>query len=232
MFAISWSFAFLPAMRVAGSPPGTTMKIRKTMKLTAIRTAIAPMRRRTTKANISGLSGRIAELLGCECQARQGRRECSGYSARTRLRTLPGAAQSRARGRRMRPERPLMLDPHLRPRVERVPQAVAEDVQRDDGDHDCDSRSDRQPRRRDDPVLPLRDQLAPGGVRVLDPRTEERQRRLEQDVVRDDEREEDECRGRDVREDLAEHDPQRPGALRGGGLHEFLLPQREDLTAQ
>ena len=28
--------AFLPAMRCAGSPPGTTMKITKTMKVTAM----------------------------------------------------------------------------------------------------------------------------------------------------------------------------------------------------
>jgi hypothetical protein len=39
-----------PAIRIAGSPPGTTMKIRKTKKLTTTSTRIIPMKRLTTKA--------------------------------------------------------------------------------------------------------------------------------------------------------------------------------------
>ena len=60
---------------------------------------------------------------------------------------------------------------------------------------------------------------------------EERERRLEQDRVRDEQREEDEHRRGDVRHDLAEHDPQRAHALGAGGLDELLLAQRQHLAA-
>ena len=45
MFMMFCGVAFLPAMRCAGSPPGTTMKIRKTTKLTAMHTRIMPIMR-------------------------------------------------------------------------------------------------------------------------------------------------------------------------------------------
>ena len=48
--------AFLPAMRCAGSPPGTTMKITKTMNVTAMHTRIAPIVRLTR--NVATLSAR------------------------------------------------------------------------------------------------------------------------------------------------------------------------------
>ena len=83
-------------MRCAGSPPGTTMKIRKTMNVTAMHTRTAPI------------------------DASDEERE------------------------------PSVLDPHLRARVERVAQAVAEDVERQHGQHDRDARRERQPRPRDD----------------------------------------------------------------------------------
>src|SRR5215218_11441474 len=103
MFSMFWSLAVRPAMRTAGSPPGTTMKIRNTTKLTTRSTSAMPISRLATNVAISG-----------------------------------------------RP--PSMLDPHLRARVERVAEAVAEDVQRQDREHDRQPGRERQPRRRRDPL--------------------------------------------------------------------------------
>src|SRR3954454_23366283 len=103
MFAMSASFAFLPAMRVAGSPPGTTMKITKTMNVTAKQTRIAPMMRRTK--NVSTL----------------------------------------------------VLHLHLRARVERVAEPVAEDVQREHGQNDRNAGREREPRPRHNQLLPIGD---------------------------------------------------------------------------
>src|SRR5205823_13197302 len=50
---------------------------------------------------------------------------------------------------------------------------------------------------------------------------------LEHDVVGDDQSEEDEHRADDVREDLREHDPDRPGAAGDGRLDELLLRSEE-----
>src|SRR6266571_6417197 len=102
MFSMFCCVAVRPAIRCAGSPPGMTTKIRKTMKLTAISTSTMPRRRRIRKANT------------------------------------------------------LVLDPDLRARIERVTEAVAEDVQGEHGEHDRDTGRDGQPRGRLDPVLPLR----------------------------------------------------------------------------
>jgi len=54
MFCTFSAVGFLPAMREAGSPPGTRMKMMKTSTLTAKRTAIIPMMRRMMNASISG----------------------------------------------------------------------------------------------------------------------------------------------------------------------------------
>src|SRR6266540_4981387 len=51
MFAMFWSFAVRPAIRTAGSPPGTTMKIRKTTKLTTTRTRAIPISRLARKVS-------------------------------------------------------------------------------------------------------------------------------------------------------------------------------------
>ena len=48
-----------------------------------------------------------------------------------------------------------MLDLHFGARVERVTQTVAEDVQRQHGEHDRDARCEREPWARDDQVLPI-----------------------------------------------------------------------------
>src|SRR5215212_3381342 len=183
MFAMFWSFAVRPAMRTAGSPPGTTMKIRNTKKLTTSSTSAIPISRRATKVAI-------------------------------------------------RSSLPSVLDPHLRAWVERVAEAVAEDVEREDGEHDREAGRERQPRRRGDPLLPRRDQRPPRRVRRLHAGAEERESGLGEDVVRDDQREEHEHARRDVREDLGEHDPRCARALSDRGLYELLLAQREDLAAK
>src|SRR5947208_16425892 len=140
MLTMFCAVAFLPAMRCAGSPPGTTMKITKTMNVTARQTRIAPMMRRTK--NVSTL---VLHLDLCAW-------------------------------------------------VERIAEPVAEDVQREDGQQDRDAGSEREPRPRHDQLLPVGDQRAPRRRRRLHACAEERQRGLEHDVVRDDQREEDEHR--------------------------------------
>ena len=77
-----------------------------------------------------------------------------------------------------------------------------------------------------------RDHRPPGGVRRLDPGAEERERRLEQHVVGDVEGEEDDDRRPQVRQQLAEHHPQRAGALGDRRLDELFLAQRKHLAAQ
>src|SRR5437667_248442 len=107
---------FFPAIRDAGSPPGTMMKTRKTRKLTAKSTATIPSSRRTRNAPTSG---------------------------------SPRAVAWRA----VRGEPPSVFHPHLGTRVERVAQPVAEDVEREHREHDCDPGHERQPRRRHDSLL-------------------------------------------------------------------------------
>ena len=104
----------------------------------------------------------------------------------------------------------LVLDPHLRARVEGVAQAVAEEVQREHRQHDRDPGDEREPRSRLDLVLAARDHVAPRRVRGPHARAEEREAGLGEDVGRDDQREEDEHRGGDVRE-------QRPRTSRAAG---------------
>src|SRR5437870_8020021 len=183
MFA--WS-GFLPAIRSAGSPPGSRMKITKTRKLIANRTATIPISRRMMNVAISAPSSN-ADVL------------------------LDGA---------------LVLDPDLGPGVEGVTQAVAEDVQREHGEHDRDSGDEREPRGARDLILAARDQVPPRRVGQAHARAEEREPGLGEDVVRDDQREEDEDRRGDVREQVGEHDPQRARTLADGGLDELHLEQR------
>ena len=69
------------------------------------------------------------------------------------------------------------------------------------------------------------------GVPPPTPTPEERQRRLEQDVGRDEQRGVDDQRREQVGEDLAHDDPAVRRAERARRLHELLLAQREDLAA-
>ena len=125
-----------------------------------------------------------------------------------------------------------MLHTHLRARVEGVADAVAEDVERQHGQHEHQAGHDRLVRRGDDRLDAVADHRPPGRLRGPHAGAEERQRRLEQDRVGDHQREEDDDRRRQVGQDLGEHDPDRPDALRPRRLDELLLAQREHLPAQ
>ena len=72
---------------------------------------------------------------------------------------------------------------------------------------------------------------APRGRAALDAHAEERQRRLEQDVGRDQQGGVDDQRREEVRQDLAHDDPPVRGAQRAGRLDELLLAQGQDLAA-
>src|SRR5579862_3766701 len=112
-------------------------------------------------------------------------------------------------------------------RVEGGAQAVADEVDREHDDHDHQAREHREP-----PLLRIRlrvgDELAERRRRRLDAEAEERQGGLYEDRRRDRERPVDDDRTERVREDVAEHDPDVPGA---GGLRRLdvlLLAQREE----
>src|SRR5436305_12915842 len=73
-------------------------------------------------------------------------------------------------------------------RVQRVEQAVTEEVEGEDGDEDRQARNDHVQRVELVVVHGVREQLAPGGGGRGYADAEERQRRLEQDVGGDDQR--------------------------------------------
>src|SRR3954453_17250830 len=77
--------------------------------------------------------------------------------------------------------RPLALDAELRPRVERVADAVAEHVERQHRQHDHDPRRDPPPRPAVEEVLAVVDDRAPARLGRLHPDRQERQRRLGED---------------------------------------------------
>ena len=76
-----------------------------------------------------------------------------------------------------------------------------------------------------------RDHRAPGRVRRLHAGAEVAERRLEEDRVGEDQRDEDDDRGGQVGQDLAEHDPQVAHALLAGGVDELALAQGQHLGA-
>src|SRR5262249_19500707 len=116
-------------------------------------------------------------------------------------------------------------------RVECVAYAVAQEVE---SEH---RQEQRDPWEREEPPGGVEDRrrlgehLAPARLRRADADTEIRQRRLEQNVLRDHERRVDDDRSDEVREDLAEEDCPVPGATRPRRFHELLLPDREHLPA-
>src|SRR2546429_98812 len=105
---------------------------------------------------------------------------------------------------------PLVLDPHLGARVERVAQAVAEDVQREHGQDERDPRDETEPRRGLDLVLPAGDQVSPGRARRAHAGAEEREPRPGDGVVGDGQREEDEDGRRHGGEERGGNDSPRP----------------------
>src|SRR6266576_3052895 len=114
------------------------------------------------------------------------------------------------------------------PRVEGIPEAVPQEVERERRDHQEHPREEEHPPR--DPVEGtvrcVREHPAPGRRAGGDPDGEERERGLEQDVLRDQQRGHHDDRGDHVRKDLPEHDVQVAVAGRASRLDELPLPER------
>ena len=91
-------------------------------------------------------------------------------------------------------------------RVERVPQAVADEVDAESDDDDREPRECHEPPELEAFALAVDDQLAECGVRRLDAEPEEGEGRLVEDGSRDDQRREDDDRPDAVREDVPQDD--------------------------
>src|SRR5438094_7472901 len=112
--------------------------------------------------------------------------------------------------------------------VERVAERVAEEVEREDGGEDGDARPDAHPPLEVREVaLRVVDVLAPRRIGRLGTEAEEGERRLGEDRERRRERRLHDERVREVREDVAEHDPDRERTDRARGDDEIALAERE-----
>src|SRR5215475_13435083 len=92
------------------------------------------------------------------------------------------------------------------PRIEDVPQAVAEQVHAEHGQHDAEPWESRDPPRLPKVVTPLAQHAAPLGLRRLAPGAEKAERRRREDGGAEAERGRDHERGDDVGEDVADED--------------------------
>src|SRR5919109_3277298 len=103
-----------------------------------------------------------------------------------------------------------------RPGVEGVPHAVAEEVEGEHGEDERRAREGEEPPGRVEDRGGLGDHLAPARLGRLDSHAEVGEGRLEQDVLRDDERRVDDDRRDQVGEDLPEEDGRvaGPGGVR------------------
>jgi hypothetical protein len=129
---------------------------------------------------------------------------------------------------------PLSLPPirdGRRPGIEGVPQPVAEQVERQRRREQEQAGEEHRPPRRVEDLAGVGDLLAPRRRARGHADAQIGQRRLEQDVGRDDERRVDDQRGDEVREDLPVHDPGVGRAHRPRGLDELALAQRQHLAA-
>src|SRR4051794_12672744 len=115
-------------------------------------------------------------------------------------------------------------------RIEGVTQPIAEQVESQHCDEDGHAREEHEVPDRVEPGR-FREHAAPAGRRRADAHAEERQRRLEQDVRRDQQGGVDQDRRDQVRQDLLEDDVRPPRADAAGGVDEVALAQRQALTA-
>src|SRR5579872_6098437 len=122
-------------------------------------------------------------------------------------------------------------DSELGARVERVAQAVAQDVEGQHRQHDGDAGRDRDPGPGIDQILAVLDDRAPARIRRLDADREERQGRFGQHVDRDHERHENDDRRHHIGQDVAQENPPVGHAQALRRQHEFALLQRQDLAA-
>src|SRR5919108_3579184 len=119
-----------------------------------------------------------------------------------------------------------------RPRIECVSQPVAHEVERQRGQEQEQPGEQHEPRGHGEDTAPgVRQHPSPRRDLLRDTHSEERERGLEDDVVRDDQRGVDDDRRHHVREDVPAHDPEVAGALRLRGLDELLLAKGQDLAS-
>src|SRR6478752_10393997 len=119
----------------------------------------------------------------------------------------------------------------LRPRVEGVLQTVADQVERQDGQQEGEARESHEPPGGVEDAGGVGDHRPPARGGWLDADAQERQRCLEQDVRRDQQRRVDDDRRDQVGKDVLEQDARVGGAEREGGLDVLLLADRQDLAA-
>src|SRR5690349_18670171 len=112
------------------------------------------------------------------------------------------------------------------PGVEGVAQAVAEEVEGQDGDEDGQAGRQHEPRVDLVPARGRAEHPAPRRRRRLDAHPEEGQGRLEEDVGRDQQRRVDEDRRDQVGQELPPQDVAAAGAEAAGRVHELTLAQR------
>ena len=91
------------------------------------------------------------------------------------------------------------------PHVERIPKAVAEQIERHDRDHDGQPREDADPPRLTDEVAALVERQTPGWGRWIDAQAKIGQRRFRKNAQTDREGELHRQWGDEVRSDVPEH---------------------------
>src|SRR3990170_3894247 len=124
-----------------------------------------------------------------------------------------------------------LLVAQLEPRIERVPEPVAEHVDAQDGDHDGQPRKGRGPPRVRQIRAALGEHPPPGGRRRRHRESQERQPGLPDDHARDPQRGEDDDGGQHVGQDVPQQDAPVTAAERARRLHEVPLLEREDRPA-
>src|SRR5215469_16653464 len=122
--------------------------------------------------------------------------------------------------------RPLAVHPQLGARVQGVPDAVPEHVQRQHRQQDHEARGDRHPGPGVDQVRAVLDDRSPADVGRLDADAEEGKCRLGQDRGGDHQRHQHDHRGHHVGQDLREDQPRVARPLRGRRLDELLADHR------
>src|SRR5215207_832252 len=141
-----------------------------------------------------------------------------GPTTPTRLGLRPSPPSPQGGGEYPRPSPP-------QPRIELVPDLIADEVDRDDEEDEGDARIDR------DPVAPAHhvleavgDEHAEGGLRRRQAEAEERERRLERDRIGDLHRRDDDQRRQGVRQEVPEHDAPARKRRRGCRFDIILAP--------
>src|SRR3712207_6109341 len=116
-------------------------------------------------------------------------------------------------------------------RIEGVAQAVADEVETEQGRDQENGGEDQHPSGVLNALGTLRDEHAPAGIRFLDAEAEEREEALEQDHLRHEERHVDDHGAEGVRDDVPAQDAAGFDAQRLGGLHVFLSLDGQGLAA-